>query len=124
MPVCDILRWLVPMPILVDAPGMSMLYPLFTMLDGSMFSFLFWCITDVFPWLDPLLQIPFSIYFFCAMPELILLMILLTPLPLCRFEDVGMPDPDLLVRSFADFLPPFIILCFDSSAVSPIFGYD
>lgn len=80
IPALDIFRWFVPIPILVDAPGISILCPLLTMFEGSMFSFLFWCIEVVLPWLDPLLQIPLSICFFYAIPELMLLIKLFTPL--------------------------------------------
>ncbi len=84
-----------------------MLLPRFTyvMFEGSMFSFLWPCRPGVLPLLDaPRLQIPFSIYFFCAIPELILLMILLTPPPLYMLEDYeGIPEPDLLVLSLLDF---------------------
>lgn len=102
IPVCDMFRWFVPIPIFVDT-DMSMLLPRLTRFDGSMFSFLFGCMFVVLPLLDPRLQIPFSICFFWAMPELILLITLLTPPTRCKLEFEGRPEPDRLGLSFDDF---------------------
>ena len=120
MPVYDMFRWFVPMPILDDAE-MSMLWPLLAvaMFDGSIFSFLFWCSCAELPVLEPLLQMPFSICFFCAMPELMLLITLFTPPTRYRFVFGGMPEPDLLDLLSLDDLPcPAIILAMESSPES------
>ena len=130
MPVCDMFRWFVPIPIFEET-DISILLPRLTpdKLDGSMFSFLFCCvwICDELLLLEPRLQMPFNIYFFCAMPELILLITLLTPPTLWRFELEGSPDPDLLGLSLDDLCPAPIILLMASSAVvesPPMFECD
>lgn len=108
-----------------EEPPMSMLCPLFEKFDGSMFSFLFKCMPELLVLVEaPRLQMPLSIYFFWAIPELMLLIMLLTPPNLCIPEVDGIPEPDLVVLSFDFWLALISLLMFASSLRSAMFVWE